>query len=64
MIKPSSTNYTLRELKNLMLEARVTVMDTKMIKIDKHNKKIHLDKEAVMSYDLLVVTVGLIDQEL
>ncbi|MFO0131136.1 MAG: hypothetical protein ACK52J_00670 [bacterium] len=64
MIKPSSTNYTLRELKNLMLEARVTVMDTKMVKIDKHNKKIHLDKDAVMSYDLLVVTVGLIDQEL
>ena len=64
MIKPSSTNYTLRKLKNLKLEARVTVMDTKMIKIDKHNKKIHLDKEAVMSYDLLVVTVGLIDQEL
>jgi NADH dehydrogenase FAD-containing subunit len=64
MIKHSSTNYTLRELKNLMLEARVTVMDTKMVKIDKHNKKIHLDKDAVMSYDLLVVTVGLIDQEL
>ena len=64
MIKPASTNYTLRELKNLMLEARVTVMDAKMVKIDKHNKKIHLDKDAVMSYDLLVTTVGLIDTEL
>jgi len=64
MIKPASTNYTLKELKSLMLEARVTVMDAKMVKIDKHNKKIHIDKDAVMSYDLLVVTVGLIDTEL
>lgn len=64
MTKPASTNYTLREMKNLMLEARVTVMDAKMVKIDKHNKKIHIDKDAVMSYDLLVVTVGLIDTEL
>jgi len=63
-IKPASTNYTLRELKNLMLEARVSVMDAKMVKIDKLDKKIHLDKGAIMSYDLLVVTVGLIDTEL
>jgi len=47
-----------------MLEARVTVMDAKMVKIDKLNKKILLDKDAWMSYDLLVNTVGLIDTEL
>lgn len=63
-IKPFSTNYTLRELQNLMLEARVTVMDAKMVKIDKLNKKILLDKDAWMSYDVLVNTVGLIDTEL
>ncbi len=39
-------------------------MDAKMVKIDKLDKKIHLDKGAIMSYDLLVVTVGLIDTEL
>jgi NADH dehydrogenase FAD-containing subunit len=47
-----------------MLEARVTVMDAKMVKIDKLNKKILLDKDAWMSYDVLVNTVGLIDTEL
>jgi len=64
MLKPASTNYSLRELKNLMLEARVTVMDAKMIKIDKQMKKIHLDKNALLSYDILISTVGLIDTEL
>ena len=64
MLKPASTNYSLRELKNLMLEARVTVMDAKMIKIDKQLKKIHLDKNALLSYDILISTVGLIDTEL
>jgi NADH dehydrogenase FAD-containing subunit len=64
MIKPASTNYSMRELKNLMLEARVTVMDAKMIKSDKQSKKIHLDKNALLSYDILVSTVGLIDTEL
>jgi NADH dehydrogenase FAD-containing subunit len=47
-----------------MLEARVTVMDAKMVKIDKQSKKIHLDKDALLSYDILVSTVGLIDTEL
>ena len=59
-----STNYTIEELKNLMLEARVSVLDAKMVKLEKKNKKIKLDKNAYLPYDILVVAVGLIDTTL
>ena len=39
-----STNYTIEELKNLMLDARVSVLDAKMVKLEKKNKRIKLDK--------------------
>eukprot|EP00825_Cyclidium_porcatum_P049233 TRINITY_DN8458_c0_g1_i5.p1 TRINITY_DN8458_c0_g1~~TRINITY_DN8458_c0_g1_i5.p1 ORF type:complete len:1147 (-),score=224.03 TRINITY_DN8458_c0_g1_i5:329-3769(-) len=63
-LKMMSTNYTMAELRNLMLDARVQVLDAKMIKLFKKNKKIRLDKMCDLPYDILVVTVGLIDQEL
>ena len=44
-----------------MLDARVSVLDSKMVKLDKKLKKIKLDKNAELPYDILVVTVGLID---
>ena len=59
-----STNYTIEELKNLMLEARVSVLDAKMVKLEKKNKRIKLDKNAYLPYDILVVAVGLIDTTL
>ena len=59
-----STNYTIEELKNLMLDARVSVLDAKMVKLEKKNKRIKLDKNAYLPYDLLVVAVGLIDTTL
>ena len=59
-----STNYTIEELKNLMLDARVSVLDAKMVKLEKKNKRIQLDKNAYLPYDILVVAVGLIDTTL
>jgi len=56
-----STNYTIEELRNLMLDARVSVLDAKMVKLEKKNKRIKLDKNAYLPYDILVVAVGLID---
>jgi len=47
-----------------MLDARVSVLDAKMVKLDKKNKKIKLDKNAFLPYDILVNAVGLIDTEL
>jgi len=63
-LKALSTNYLLEELKNLMLDARVSVLDAKMVELDKKGKKIKLDKNAELPYDYLVNTVGLIDTEL
>ena len=60
-LKASSTNYSLDEIKNLMIDARTTVLDAKMVKLDKKNKKILIDKNAYVPYDLLVMSVGLID---
>lgn len=34
-LKAVSTNYTLEELKNLMLDARVSILDAKMIELKK-----------------------------
>lgn len=50
-----STNYTMEELKNLMLDARVSVLDAKMVKLEKKIKRIKLDKNAYLPYDILVV---------
>ena len=42
-LKAFSTNYTLEEIKSLMLDARISILDSKMVNLDKKNKKITLD---------------------
>ena len=64
LLKAMSTNYTLEELRNLMLDARVSVLDAKMVKLDKKQRRIKLDKNASLPYDFLIISVGLIDTEL
>lgn len=59
-----STSYNLEELKNLMIDARTTVLDAKMVKLDKKNKRIMLDTGACVPFDILVIAVGLIDTQL
>ena len=44
-----------------MIDARTTVLDAKMVKLDKKNKRILIDKNAYVPYDLLILSVGLID---
>lgn len=34
-LRAASTSYTLEEIKNLMIDARTTVLDAKMVKLDK-----------------------------
>lgn len=60
-LKAASTSYTLDEIKNLMIDARTTVLDAKMVKLDKKEKRIMIDKNAYLPYDILVLCVGLID---
>ena len=64
LLKVMSTSYNLEELKNLMIDARTTVLDSKMVKLDKKNKRIMLDTNAYVPFDILVIAVGLIDTQL
>ena len=59
-----STSYNLEQLRNLMIDARTTVLDSKMVKLDKKNKRIMLDTGAYVPFDILVIAVGLIDTQL
>jgi len=63
-LRAVSTNYSLEELRSIMIDARVTVLDAKMVELDKKNKKIRIDKLSMLPYDVLVITTGLIDTEL
>mgnify|MGYP006898488359 CR=1 FL=1 len=47
-----------------MIDARTTVLDSKMVKLDKKNKRIMLDTGAYVPFDILVIAVGLIDTQL
>lgn len=60
-LRAASTNYSLEELRNLMIDARTTVLDAKMVKLDKKEKRILIDKNAYIPFDILVLSVGLID---
>lgn len=44
-----------------MIDARTTVLDAKMVKLDKKQKRILIDKNAYIPFDILVLCVGLID---
>lgn len=47
-----------------MIDARTTVLDAKMVKLDKKNRRIMIDKNAYIPFDILVLAVGLIDTQL
>jgi hypothetical protein len=63
-LRAASTSYTLEEIKNLMIDARTTVLDAKMVKLDKKEKRILIDRNAYIPFDILVMCVGLIDTQL
>jgi len=64
LLKHISTNYSFEELRNLMLDARITILDAKMMTLNKKERMIGLDKNCKLPYDVLISTVGLIDTEL
>lgn len=61
LLKAISTNYTFEELRNLMLDVRITILDAKMMTLNKKERTIGLDKNCKLPYDVLISTVGLID---
>jgi len=64
LLKHISTNYLFEELRNLMLDARITILDAKMMTLNKKERTIGLDKNCKLPFDVLISTVGLIDTEL
>ncbi len=62
-LKAYSTSYTNEELKRLMLENRVKVLNGWMIDIDRTNKTIILHNSLV-PYDTLILTMGLQEKTL
>jgi len=58
-LKAYSTSYTREELKKLMLESRVRVIDARMVDIDRSDKNIVLHDESVIPYDTLILGMGI-----
>jgi len=58
-LKAASTSYTQQELKRLMLETRVRVINARMVDIDRSDKNIILHDETIIPYDTLVLAMGL-----
>jgi hypothetical protein len=63
-LKAYSTSYTNEELKKLMLESRVTVIDARMTDIDRSDKNIILHDGKILPYDTLILTMGIQDKTL
>lgn len=63
-LKSYSTSYTKEDLKKLMLESRVKIIDARMVDIDKNDKNIILEDDSVIPYDTLVLGMGIQDKTL
>jgi hypothetical protein len=63
-LKAYSTSYTREELKKLMLESRVRVINARMVDIDRSDKNIVLHDDTVIPYDTLVLGMGIQDKTL
>lgn len=63
-LKSYSTSYTNEELKKLMLESRVRVINARMVDIDRSDKNIILHDDSVIPYDTLILGMGIQDKTL
>jgi hypothetical protein len=63
-LKAYSTSYTKEELKKLMLESRVRVINARMVDIDRSDKNIILHDDTVVPYDTLILGMGIQDKTL
>ena len=63
-LKSYSTSYTREELKKMMLESRVRVINARMVDIDRSDKNIVLHDDTVIPYDTLILGMGIQDKTL
>ncbi len=58
-LKSYSTSYTTQELRRLMLESRVRVINARMVDIDRSDKNVILNDSTIVPYDTLVLAMGI-----
>lgn len=63
-LKAYSTSYTTEELKRLMLETRIRVINARMVDIDRGDKNVILHDETIIPYDTLILAMGIQDKTL
>jgi len=63
-LKAYSTSYTNEELKKLMLESRINVIDARVKDIDRDDKNLVLHDEKILPYDTLIMTMGIQEKAL
>jgi len=63
-LKAYSTSYTREELRKLMLESRVRVINARMVDIDRSDKNIVLHDDTIVPYDTLILGMGIQDKTL
>jgi hypothetical protein len=61
-LKVSLNNYQLKELKKLMLENRIKIINAKVIDIKPTMKYVQLHDFSILNYDYLILTLGLQDR--
>ena len=60
-LKVSMNNYQIKDLKKLLLEHRIKIINSKVIDIKPKQKYIQFEDFSILNYDYLVLTLGLQD---
>ena len=60
-LKVSMNNYQIKDLKKLLLEQRIKIINSKVIDIKPKQKYIQFEDYSILNYDYLVLTLGLQD---
>ena len=61
-LKVSMNNYQITELKKLLFEHRIKIIDSKVIDIKPNQKYVQLEDSSILFYDYLILTLGLQDK--
>jgi hypothetical protein len=61
-LKVSVNNYQINELKKLLFEHRIKIIDSKVLDIKPNQKYIQLEDNSILFYDYLILALGLQDK--
>jgi len=61
-LKVSTSNYQIPELKKILLENRIKIIDEKVVNLNRTAKYVVLSDKSIITYDYLILTLGLQDK--